>query len=136
MTKKIAVLLILLAAYLAVTVAIQPRLRQVLRAPETTPPVSQNAQGTPSAQTQTPNLSYNCEPKKTAFDLLERAAKNQVEVKIYSFGKMITAINGVKNGTDGRDWIFFVDGKSATESADSYHCQDREKIEWRFIKPE
>lgn len=123
----------LLIAYLGVTVLIQPKLRQVLRAPET------NQQTTENRKPETGNqelVVYDCQRGRTAFDLLQTKTNRQVEVKDYSFGKMIQAINGIKGESNGKFWIYFVDGKSGTVSADNYHCQNQEKVEWKFIKPE
>ena len=133
MTKKIAVVVLVVGAYLGVSYLLQPELREVLRA---TQPQTQNQASSGAAKTtEDANLvSYNCEGGKTAFDGLVKETKENVETKDSSFGKMVNAINGIKGGTDNKYWIYFVDGKSATISADNYKCQGTEKVEWKFLE--
>src|SRR3989339_902242 len=110
MTKKIAVVVLLAGAYLGVSYLLQPKLREVLRAPQAQ---TQN-QASETAKTTEGNadpVSYNCEG-----------------------GKTVNAINGIKGGTNNKYWIYFVDGKSATISADNYKCQGTEKVEWKFLE--
>lgn len=126
MSKKILIVLALIVVYLGLTLALQPKLRRVLRAPETkTATISQTPK---PAET----ISYDCQKGKNAFELLSQKTQGKLETKDYSFGKMITAINGFKGGVGGKYWLFFVDGKTASTSADNYKCQDKEKIEWKF----
>ena len=76
--------------------------------------------------------TYPCEKGKTVFELLEKKVSGQVVTKDYSFGKLVEAIDGLKGGQDGKYWLYFVGEKSATISADAYHCQGSESVEWRF----
>jgi len=134
MIKKIAVVVLLAGAYLGVSYLLQPKLREVLRAPQAQ---TQN-QASETAKTTEGNadpVSYNCEGGKTAFDGLVKETKENVETKDSPFGKMVNAINGIKGGTNNKYWIYFVDGKSATISADNYKCQGTEKVEWKFLEP-
>lgn len=126
MAKKIFLAVALLGLYLGLAYLLQPKLRQVLRAPATEN--SKAESGEP--------VAYECEKGQTAFALLLNKLGGKVSVKEYSFGKMVEEIDGVKGGTDGKFWIYFVAGKSATVSADSYRCLDKEKVEWKLIKPE
>lgn len=127
MSKKILIVLALVIAYLGLTVALQPKLRQVLRAPE---PAVSTVSTTPK---QPETLTYDCQKGKNAYELLSQKTSGNLETKDYSFGKMINAINGVKGGADGKYWIYFVDGKSASLSADNYKCRGHEKIEWKLL---
>lgn len=74
-------------------------------------------------------ISYTCQPGKSAFEILEQS--NNVEFKGSSFGRFITKINGVEQG-EGKYWLYLVDGREATVSADSYVCQGREQIKWEL----
>lgn len=75
------------------------------------------------------NLSYNCQPGSSAYEILEK--ENKVEYQGSSFGRMITSINGLSQGS-GKYWLYSIDGKDATVSADAYLCQGSEKIEWEL----
>lgn len=76
------------------------------------------------------DISYNCQSGKTAFEELQ-ANNNQVKFQGSSFGRMITGINGINQG-GGKYWLYSIDGKDATVSADAYICQGNEKIEWEL----
>lgn len=76
------------------------------------------------------SLEYDCEVGKTAFEVLEEKASN-VEFEGSSFGRMVTGINGIKQGS-GKYWLYFINGKDATISADSYICSEEEKIKWEL----
>lgn len=129
MLKKIIVVVLIIAAYLGVSYLLQPKLREVLRAPQVPAPKASE-----SATPKQDQVSYNCEKNSSAFDGLVKQTKGNVETKDYSFGKMVNSINGIKGGTDNKYWIYFVDGKSASVSADNYKCQDSEKIEWKLLE--
>jgi len=85
-------------------------------------------------------ISYSEENYKdlTAYDLLKKIAeKNNIEIKVkqYDFGVFIEEIDGKKN-TAEKSWIFFINGKSATEASDKYKVQPGDLVEWKYIKPE
>src|SRR3989338_5166324 len=58
-------------------------------------------------------LSTQAANGETALDLLLRAKADKVEVKDYSFGKAVEAIDGVKNGTDGKYWLYYINGEQS-----------------------
>jgi len=122
-------LVLIVAAYFGASYLLQPKLREVLRAPQV--PTQKASESAAPKQGQ---VSYNCEKNGTAFDGLVKETNGNVETKDYSFGKMINSINGVKGGTDNKYWIYFVDGKSASISADNYKCAGSEKIEWKLLE--
>lgn len=74
-------------------------------------------------------LSYDCQPGKTVFELLE--SNSQVTFDSTSFGKLVTSINGMPQG-EGKYWLYNVDSKEATVGAESYVCQSSEKIKWEL----
>ena len=126
--KTLSLFLILILVYFSVTILLQPKIKSVLRVSTSTPtqiPQEKNRSGE--------NINYKCEKDQTAFDLLRKNSES-VETKDYSFGRLVTAINGIKSGADGKYWTYFIDDKSATSSADNYKCVDSERIEWRFGK--
>ncbi len=129
MLKKAVVVVLIIAAYFSASYLLQPKLREVLRAPQV--PAQKASESGTLKQDQ---VSYNCEKNSSAFDGLIKETKGNVETKDYSFGKMINSINGVSGGTDNKYWIYFVDGKSASASADNYKCQGQEKIEWKLLE--
>ena len=75
-------------------------------------------------------VSYKGVNDKTALELLKEVA--QVETKDSSYGVYVDTINGIKGGTDGKYWTFYVNGSMATTGADAYKTKDGEVIEWKF----
>ena len=123
--KTVLIVLVIFLLYLGATLALQPKIKSVLR-------VKEAAQPTPVSENPE-RVAYDCQPGQTVFDLLQKNAGG-VEVKEYPFGNLVTTIKGLQGGTDGKFWTYFVDGQSATVSADSYQCQNSEKVEWKFEK--
>lgn len=75
-------------------------------------------------------MEYDCEPGVSAYEVLEEKASN-IEFEGSSFGRMVTGINGINQG-NGKYWLYLVNGKDATVSADSYICAEEEKIKWEL----
>lgn len=67
---------------------------------------------------------------ETALDILART--KSIETKEYSFGKAVESIEGVKNGTGGRFWIYYVNEKEMQIGAGEYVVQPNDIIEWKF----
>jgi hypothetical protein len=84
----------------------------------------------PSVVLKTTKVEYNCEAGKSAFEMLAINSVN-LETKDSSFGKMITKINETEQG-DGKYWLYSIDDKEATVSADTYICQDSERVKWEL----
>jgi hypothetical protein len=74
-------------------------------------------------------ISYHGQNGVSALTLLERHA--QVQVKHYSFGDMVEAINGAK-GDGPKYWLFYVNGKEANSGAGSYMTNNGELITWKL----
>jgi hypothetical protein len=91
-------------------------------------PAQSSSQQQPAEKTDV--VSYKGVNDKTALELLKEVA--QVETKDSSYGTYVDTINGVKGGTGGKYWTFFVDGSMATSGADVYKTKDGEAIEWKF----
>lgn len=73
--------------------------------------------------------SYEFKEGQTALELLK--ATHEVEVKSYSFGDMVTGIDGNKADTK-HFWEFFVNGKTSNVGAGSYKLQNGDKVEWKL----
>ena len=77
-------------------------------------------------------IAYQCEAGKSALAVLfDQVGKANVGIKEYSFGKQVIAINQIVQG-DNKFWLYTIDDKEATASADSYICQGEEKIKWEL----
>lgn len=76
-----------------------------------------------------PELSYNCIPGKTVFNVL--ALSNKVEAQSTELGPMIAAINGLEQG-EGKYWSFTIDGQPAQKSAMETMCIGTETITWQL----
>lgn len=66
--------------------------------------------------------------------LAQLLTKAEVVTKDSSYGTFVDSINGVRGGTDGKYWVFYVDGKMADKGADAYVAVGGEVIEWKFEK--
>lgn len=120
-TSAIAMLIVVTAAIVFTT---KPK-----DAATNAPAQSTSQQG--AAQVQNSNhISYKGVNGKTALQLLKEQAS--IETKDSSYGVYVDAINGVKSGTDGKYWTFYVNGAMATNGADAYQTQGGEVIEWKF----
>lgn len=74
-------------------------------------------------------ITYSCEKGKTAYILLKNRYK--IEEKVSDLGPLVTSIEDMKP-TDSQFWSFYVDGKMAPVGANTYVCNDKEKIEWKL----
>lgn len=81
-------------------------------------------------QTNFTYLRYQGQAGKTALELLKTEAN--VVTKDSSYGPYVDSINGVKGGTDGKYWAFYVNGSLAQQGADAYTTRPGDKIEWKF----
>jgi len=74
-------------------------------------------------------LSYKGQNGKNALELLKKHAT--VQTKHYSFGDMVTSIDGVK-GIGPKYWTFYVNGKAASVGAGSYTMRGTDTLKWRL----
>lgn len=75
-------------------------------------------------------LSYSCDSGESAFDALKKHI-SKVDSRKTQSGEFVISINGVDQG-GGKYWIYSIDGKEATVSADTYICQGSERIDWQL----
>lgn len=80
-------------------------------------------------QSQTTDVKYNGVEGSNALDLLKKYAK--VETKHYSFGDLVTSINGTA-GNGPKYWSFFVNGKMSDIGAGAYITHTGDAIEWKL----
>jgi hypothetical protein len=53
----------------------------------------------------------------------------------YSFGRLVTSINGVENGVGNHYWQYYVDGELAPVGAGAYVVEEPIEVEWRYEVP-
>lgn len=91
-----------------------------------------------SSPVATPTIQISNDPKlitysgitgKTALAILQDKAT--VSLKQYSFGPMVTGINGLE-ATANQGWVFYINGTAASMGANDYQTKDGEKIEWKL----
>ncbi len=66
----------------------------------------------------------------TALDALSKSKK--VVSKTYSYGTLVEEIEGIKNGTDKKYWLYYVNGKEGKVGAADYKVAPGDVIEWKF----
>jgi hypothetical protein len=82
-----------------------------------------------NSQNQTTDIKYNGVEGQTALALLKKHA--EVTTKHYSFGDLVTSINGTA-GNGPKYWTFYLNGKEASVGAGAYVSKNSDKIEWRL----
>lgn len=82
-----------------------------------------------NARQQTTQISYQGEQGVNALTLLKRHA--QVQVKHYSFGDLVTAINGTP-GNGPKYWTFYVNNKAASVGAGAYITKNSDTVTWKL----
>lgn len=87
-------------------------------------------------------VEYQITPAKdsTVFSLLEELALKEnfkVESTLYKeMGVFVENINEVKNGTNGKYWQYWVNGKLPMVAADRMKVKGGDRIEWKFEIPQ
>jgi len=82
-------------------------------------------------------FSVKMEKDSTALGQLQKAAGDNnipLEIKTESFGSYVDSLDGLKGGTDGKYWMYSVNGKEASVGADQYKLTEGDVAEWRFTK--
>lgn len=80
-------------------------------------------------QSQTTSVKYKGVEGQKALDLLKKYAS--VQTKHYSFGDLVTAINGTE-GKGPKYWSFYVNGKLSDVGAGAYTTRAGDAIEWKL----
>ncbi|MBI2617704.1 DUF4430 domain-containing protein [Candidatus Gottesmanbacteria bacterium] len=75
--------------------------------------------------------SYTGVEASTVFEGLKNIYP-EVEVKTYDFGMLVTKIEGKQNSPT-HAWLYWVNGKEATLSADMYITEDGDMVEWKYV---
>jgi Domain of unknown function (DUF4430) len=80
-----------------------------------------------NAQHQLTQISY---PGQTGIDALTLLKKHAtVQTKHYSFGDIVTAINGA-TGSGPKYWTFYINGKEAQVGAGAYTTKQGDTLKW------
>jgi hypothetical protein len=66
---------------------------------------------------------------QTAYDLTKEQVA--VEASNFSYGVMVTGINGVYN-SDTHFWMFYLNGESATQGADKTILVKGDRVTWKY----
>ena len=82
------------------------------------------------------SLKENFVAGTNLFDALKIATMREgIEMKFKEYpgmGVLVESIGSSKNGTGGKYWQFFVNGKYSNEGASSYEIKSGDVIEWKF----
>ncbi len=82
-----------------------------------------------NAQHKITQISYNGQNGVNAYVLLQKHAT--VQAKHYSFGYLVTSIDGVV-GNGPKYWTFYVNDKQASVGASSYVTKNSDRITWKL----
>ena len=70
---------------------------------------------------------------KSALELLRDNAES-IETEGDGDQVLVTAINGIESGVEGRYWLFYVNGQAAQVSATQIMTVEGDSIEWLFAR--
>jgi len=76
-------------------------------------------------------VSFTANGNETVLDQL-KAVNSNVVTKETELGAYVDSINGLKGGTDGKYWTYYVNGTMGSVGADAYVPKKGETIEWKF----
>ena len=82
-----------------------------------------------NAQHQLTEISYHGQDGVDALTLLKKHAT--AGVKHYSFGDLVTSING-SEGNGPKYWTFYVNGKRAVVGAGAYTTKSSDTLSWKL----
>lgn len=82
-----------------------------------------------NAQNQTTYISYHGVDGQDALTLLKKHAT--IGVKHYSFGDLVTSING-NAGNGPKYWTFYINDKEAQVGAGSYKTKASDILSWKL----
>ncbi len=69
---------------------------------------------------------------ETALDIVRRT--HGIETKRYDFGDVVTSIDQVDGGIDGRYWILYINGEMSSVGAGEYKVKSGDRILWSYQK--
>jgi hypothetical protein len=78
-------------------------------------------------------IVYEGEDGKTALELLEETAESVV-TEGRGDELLVTAINGIDGGTEGRYWLYYVNGEAALIAASRMNTVKGDAVEWLFVR--
>lgn len=73
----------------------------------------------------------------TAYDLLlQETVKTGLilQTKAYDTGILVENIGGIKNGENGKYWIYYINGQASQVAPDKYQLKAGDKVEFKFEK--
>ena len=76
-------------------------------------------------------FSQEISGESTAYDVL-KATGLEIATKDFIFGILVASIDDTRGGTDGKYWIYYVNGIPAKVSADNQVVNPGDEIIWRF----
>ncbi|MGE5298025.1 MAG: DUF4430 domain-containing protein [Acidobacteriaceae bacterium] len=104
--------------------------KKPVQAPVTDSQQTQNQNlNQPVQQVPSSEIKYQGVEGKTAMELLK--ATHRVDVKNYSFGDMVTGIDGIEPDNN-HFWGFYVNGSLSQVGADQYKTKASDSIEWKL----
>jgi len=76
------------------------------------------------------------EKNETVCSLLQKLAKKEnisLSIKYFKgMGAFVESIEGLKNGKNGKYWLYFVNGKLANTACDKMRVKKGDVVEWKF----
>ncbi len=78
-------------------------------------------------------VEFRGEDGKTVLDLLREHAENVV-TEGSGDEILVTAINGIEGGVEGRNWLYYVNEQAAVISAARMNTVDGDAVEWLFVR--
>ena len=79
------------------------------------------------------HILYEGEEGKTVLELLETTAES-VATKGQGEELLVTTINSIEGGREGRYWLYYVNGEAGLISASRMNTVEGDSVEWLFVR--
>ena len=78
-------------------------------------------------------ISYEGEDGKTVLELLGESAES-VATEGQGDELLVTAINNIESGVEGRYWLYYVNGEAGLIASSRMNTVEGDSVEWLFVR--
>lgn len=93
------------------------------------PPIEEARDGIPDEY----HIEYAGEDGKTVLELLEEHV-DSVVTEVHGEDVLVTAINDIEGGFEGRYWVYYVNEQASAVAANRMDTVEGDAIEWLFVR--
>lgn len=93
------------------------------------PPIAEAREGIPDQY----HIVFAGEDDKTVLELLEEHV-DSVVTEVHGEDVLVTAINDIEGGFEGRYWVYYVNEQAGAVAANRMDTVEGDSIEWLFVR--